>query len=170
MIDQAVRWRTLRERNRDRFVADNARWVSGEAHPQSRVVILAHGVHTHRIPDRMGSFLGEQGASLVVGLMARRGEFLCHQPRAAGRPGDPLLVQGLRPHPLLAELPAALTAGAATTALDLRRLDSCALPSATPASEPRELDLLVILDQLHPIEPIESQTRLVTALPDHPAP
>lgn len=91
-LRQAVEWRVLEEPNRDRFLARNVEWLQRGGFPGARVVVLAHTVHTERIPERMGGFLSSELGQRykTVSLLALAGQYRYFgDPRSSG-PNSPL--------------------------------------------------------------------------------
>lgn len=159
-VRQAVEWRVLAEPNRDRFLARNVAWLQRSGYPGSRVLVLAHTVHTERISERMGGFLAiELGDRYrTVSLLALAGHYRYFgDPRTSG-PGTPLELYAIEDRdrlPLASQLATQLetdllfdVAGAA------KGLDGGqSLGSAVQAVGDR-MDVAVLLRQVTPLRPL----------------
>jgi hypothetical protein len=151
LIAQAVQWRTLVERNRDVFMAENLLWLQQHAFPGSRVLALAHASHTERRPRRMGSFLAERLGSgyRTVSMLA-----------LTGRYADFGEVGSLRDDAPLEQFPVAVEAGDLASRLatlgdgdlvvDLRALKA----TETELPDGPLPDVAVLLREVGPLTPL----------------
>lgn len=69
--------------SRDRLMAENVRWIVGQAPPGTKIIIWAHNAHVARIKDWMGGYLNEwYGKEMVViGTVCSRGRYVARDPK-----------------------------------------------------------------------------------------
>lgn len=169
LVQQAVAWRTLREPNRDVFLAANVKWLANEAFPDHQVVVFAHSGHTNRLPGRSMGFWLAEGAPdyLTVVLLARDGShrYWSGSDIQAFHPGDEIPLHPIESSVWVRAL-APLAPGALPAVFDLRRGRQCLPVPAElwgpPGPEDGRhgrrdtADLMVVIERLEPSEPISS--------------
>lgn len=106
LVSQAVAWRTLAENNRDRFLAENLRWLHEQAFPEARMLALGHASHTERRQGRMGAFLStELGADYgTISMIAGAGSTRYFGEVSRLAVNAPLVVQPVEANPFRAAL------------------------------------------------------------------
>jgi len=148
LVAQAVQWRTLVERNRDVFLAENLLWLQQQAFAGSRVLALAHASHTEARPRRMGSFLaaGLGDGYRTVSMLALSGRYAYFGHVASLRTDAPLEVVAIaEDRGDLASYLASL--GDGDLLIDLRRLQQ----AGTDMPDGPRPDVAVVLRRVAPI-------------------